>query len=323
MNNVLYIGDFRGGSGPSIVDLSLKNELNSVRNIEFIQIDKNLKRLFRDIKKFDHLHFSGLSTKGIIYALIFKVFNKKVSHTSHGAVRFLDINNIKQSKIKLIKEFVSFFISNSIIAVSDSYKEVIKETYPQFAPKIKFINNGGSNFSGEKIINFNSNKLSIVTFGGDRVEKGTYELYKTIKKFIIDNEFFNGEVELHIIGDISDISKFDSSIVTLHGEIPQVEVIKVLGFCNLYVQNSFYETFCMSALEAVELNLPVLLKASIGLPVILNERFKFNNVNELLNILDEIMQAKVKEQVLILPDLSWDNSSRNYMKMWRIDNEKT
>ncbi|WP_214804247.1 MULTISPECIES: glycosyltransferase family 4 protein [unclassified Exiguobacterium] len=321
---IIYIGDFFGGNGPSIVDVSLKNELKKERNITFIQIDKQLKYLFKDLKNFDVLHFSGLSFKGIVYAFFFRIFNKKVFHTSHGSVLYLEKSalNFQQKKIKIIKEYLSFLLANKIVAVSELYCLNIKSTFPKFSHKVVYINNGGTDFIGDKTIKFVQKNLKIISFGGDRLEKGVKGLCIGIENFLKKHKLTEDSVKFYVIGKLNDKSNFNYPFLNELGILEQKEVMNFLKESNLYIQNSFFETFCLSALEAIDCNTPIILSKTVGVPVQLNddEKFTFNNIDEITEIIEKIYFGEKIEQRIKIPLLSWSNSADNYKILWNKEN---
>lgn len=317
---IIYIGDFSGGNGPSIVDISLKNELKDEENISFVQIDKQMRCLFKDLKEFNVLHFSGLSFKGIIYAFFFRISNKKVFHTSHGAVLYLEKSELrfKQQKIKLIKEYLSFLLADKIVAVSELYCENIKSTFSRFSHKVVYINNGGTSFKGYKTIKFPQKNLKIISFGGDRFEKGIKGLCLGIEVFLIKHKIKNDSIKLNVVGELNNKENFNYSFLNELGTLEKKEVAHFLEMSNLYIQNSFFETFCLSALEAINYDTPVILSTTVGVPIKINndERFKFNDVNKIVEIIEKIYFGEKFEQKIEIPLLSWLNSAENYKKLW-------
>ncbi|WP_214694329.1 glycosyltransferase family 4 protein [Exiguobacterium sp. s160] len=318
---VLYIGDFLKKNGPSWVDISLTNELEKINGLILSKVQINFKfdDYLNNISSNDIVHISGISFKGLCYMIVAKILKKKTSMTSHGSLKVTK-KIVKVKKYREIMESSIFLFSDLIVGVSEKYAALLKSSYPKRQHKIKAINNGIEIQNNIQVMEaeISNNEKFIITFGGGRSDKGVLGVCEAIEELNKKREQRNKEYKLIVIGEdgpFTDKIK-EYPFVQYKGFVNKKTVQDYILVSGLYIQNSWLETFCMSALEALHLEKSVILSKNVFLPIHLNSEryFDYNNKTMIRNKIEKFYE--VKDENVDLTKLNWKISANKYLSEW-------
>lgn len=267
------IGDFSGATGPSNANLNLKKGLRDENNILYSEKKNKVTRLIEILVKTlisDAIIICGFSKSNILILKVAKLLRKKAYYLMHGYSTYeATINkvNISTKEIKKINKFERkiFKSVQKVYCVSELFMEFMISKEPDFEKKFRF-NNNGIDTQGilNKVNSFNSTKkLQIVSIGGGMPQKNNLEVCKAI-------DLINKETELNlkyvVIG--SDNRKkndiIEYNFVTYIDKLPHDEILKLLSESILYIQNSDFETFGLSVIEALLCGCDLLISKNIG-----------------------------------------------------------
>lgn len=207
------------------------------------------------------------------------------------------------SKIIFNKNFGNSYYNyfNTIYCVSENAKKVFDTMFPQFTNKTQVFKNIVSKNQLERLATQgetytdNFDGLRILTLGRLSEEKGQQMIPSIIHKLKKDNILFRWYLigEGNLVTDLKNQIKnlnIDKELVILGAKLNPYRYLKD---CDIYVQTSFHEGYCLTVHEAKIFNKPVVITnvASApnliahnkdGLIVPINEAGIFGGVKKLL-----------------------------------------
>jgi len=310
---VLYIGDFLKKNGPSRVDINITNNLNSLK-INKEQINRKINVCF--IKKIfisDIINVSGVSLKGLLALIFAKIFNKKSTFIMHGTLK-IEKEYRKVKKYRIVMEYLQIKLANKIICVSKKLSDLVKKNYCLNNLAICHINNGidlKKNISSK----VKKDKYLALTTGGGRKEKGIIYICKAIEKLNDKN------IKLIVVGedglDTEKIKKY--KFVDYLGFVSHDILLHLMRKSNIFIQNSLYEPYCISVLEAIESGCKLILSNNIGaLEIInINNRYivKYNDVDSICFLINELMNMEKNVKIDMMAN-TWEEIANAYLKVW-------
>ena len=320
MKRMYWIGDMQGNSGPAIVNKSYFNYLKD----DFVFCKKNGK-LYRIFHFFLHLLFmktilvSGFSALNYYFIIIAKFFHKRTIYLMHGYMTLeMKYQATFNKKMMLIEKKLLFSV-DKIICVSGFFCKYMKEELPAISNKFTFVNNGIERFCCENDIDSYSHDFVIISTGGGVKQKNNLKVCeaismlhdKNIKYIVIGNEGIDG----------SKIKQF--VFVTFFDNLPHSDVLKQMQRSNLYIQNSYFETFGLSILEAVQCGCDVLISRNIGVKDVLNDLKQEDFIDDNNNIFEIAKKIKNKlntykkhqtKKYSVNDKYLWYNSSKELLK---------
>jgi len=231
----------------------------------------------------------------------------------HGSLK-------KESEFRTIKKYRIFMellqmnFTNKIICVSKLLSNVVKDLYENIdADKICYIHSGADSIdlvehSKEK------DKYRIITTGGGRKEKGVLYICKAIEKLKMK------DIKLFVAGengiDSEEIKNYN--FVQYLGFLKHKDLLKIIKKSNIFIQNSIYESFGLSIIEAALYNCKLVLSKNIGaLEVLVIEQkyiVDFDDINYIAKIIKELIFHK--HQKVILHVDRWNDVAEKYKKLW-------
>lgn len=196
-------------------------------------------------------------------------------------------------------KYYPFF--DKIFCVSENAKQVFNEMFPKFINKTEVFKNIISKQQLEelaitgKTFTDNFEGLRIVTIGRLSKEKGQQMIPDIITKLKGDNLIF----KWYLIGDglLSDELSSKVNKLKLHNELillgAKINPYRYLKDCDIYVQTSFHEGYCLTVHEAKLFNKPVvvtnvasasnlIVNKKDGLIVNINEESLYKGVKALI-----------------------------------------
>lgn len=210
-----------------------------------------------------------------------------------------------------------------IVFASHSLKQKFINSYPCVESEISVINPGTDHFPIET--RNPSQPHSMATVGALSTDKD--------QALLIDGLSVLGHLDwhLHIIGsktrDINyaryirkKIKKHKlSSRVTLHGELEHTEIVKILKKTQLYIVSSQYESFGISAFEALNSAIPVLNCSEGFLREAIGEKQGWQIKGRCPLVLARFMSSWLKGKIpLFEPSLihfPWSKTYKSYLRI--------
>lgn len=323
---IYYMGDFVSDKGPAIVNKNYQKYLSKQ-----CYICKTNNKIARVVHFIIHLLntkillISGLSKIHLEAMKIAKKLNIKVVYLMHGYNKMeYEINNVPLSERKLEKvESRILKGADKIICVSKIFANYMKKQKKDIANKIDFVSNGVAYVKFEQS-NSKKDTYTIISVGGGIRIKNNLDVCRAIEQ--IDNQ----KIKFIVIGpkEQDGILISEYSFVEYYEQLPHDEVIKKMQISNLYIQNSYFDTFGLSVTEAIEAGCQVLISKDIGAISILENLKKDMIINENTNIneiKDKIEKAILncgQKPVINYKKYNWESQSKKLMsKLYEVANE--
>jgi glycosyltransferase involved in cell wall biosynthesis len=262
---------------PKILTLPKGNRL-FIRSLLFFFTTFKLLLTRNDLLKFDLIHSHMAVPSGFAGALLSKIFRKPIVVTCHGS----DVNIYAQ--LPILRQMVKYSLHhcNIVVTVSEDLKEKVKALGIKYN-KIKVLRNG-VNAKIFKIFDKNktrkqlalTNKKHIILYIGHLTQgKGLRFLLHSINHLLK----INRQIYLFIIGEGEEQKSLSQMIkalgierkVFLIGPLPNHEIPKWLGACDLLCLPSLSEGLPCVILEALACGRPVVATNVGGIPEILGD----------------------------------------------------
>lgn len=316
--NIYYMGNFCSNTGPAIVN---KKYYNYMKNYCYICRTNN--KIIRplhfilNVFRCNILLVSGLSRLHIKAAKFSKLLNKKVVYLMHGYNReeykFNEIQIENSDFIKIEDEML--LIADKIICVSKRFCDFMKRERKDIKNKFDFVNNGMDDF--KSIVNETNKKkkeyYTIISVGGGMKIKNNLLVCKAI------SNIKDIKIKFIVIGangaDGKKIKKYE--FVEYYESLPHEEVLDKMKESNLYIQNSYFETFGLSVIEAIQNGCNILISKNIGALSIIDNIDKNMIIKNNENI-DEIQQ-KIENMVNVR-EFNYIENVENYS--WNVESKK-
>lgn len=317
MKKIYWIGDVIGNTGPANVNKMYKNTLSN--NVIFCSSNNKIYRIFHFIIHFPFqkkIVISGFSKLNYILLKISKIFKKETFYLMHGWLKIESKYNknisIKSIEIeeKIIQE------ANIIICVSRIFCEKLKSYYRQEKNKILFVNNGTDVNVLKETITKNNNVFCIISVGGGVKQKNNLSICKAIEKIR------NKKIKFIVIGKLAEegeeIKKY--KFVDYYEKLSHNDVMKKMGEANLYIQNSYFETYGLSIVEAINSECDILISKNIG-AIDLIENIDDNDIINNNESIDEISKKIIKKidniniRRSIKKNNTWKDSSNKLLEI--------
>ncbi len=323
MKKIYFVGDLLNNTGPAIVNQSyypyLKNKVKFcfsnnklVRSIHFF--------LFFPFSK--SIVISGFSKLNLLYAKISKQFHKNTIYLMHGYMKMELLYSDKSEEYKkerIEEEYQLLSHVNKICCVSELFSKVLSKDYPQFKSKIFYVNNGITFTKNKKQVlkTEAKDKYTIISVGGGVRIKNNIKVCEAISKIK------NKNIKYVVIGKLAEdgekIKQYP--FVEYYENLPHEEVLLKMSQANIYIQNSFFETFCLAIVEAIDCGCDVLISKNIGALSIL-ENVKESDIiyeNDSIDELSTKIHEKIKKSNFHVTynknTCSWKERSNELLKL--------
>lgn len=328
--DIYYVGDFVTSTGPANVN---KNYIKYIKNdCYYIKDNSKIKRILHFVfflPKCKIILISGLSNLHSKICKLAKKMNKTVVYLMHGYVKEeYKINQVPVEKRKLLKTEKSILENvDKIICVSEKFSDFLKRDLPNLKEKITYVNNGIEIPRKIESKRKNNNSYKIVSIGGGVKRKNNLDICKAIEKLK------DIDIKYTVIGAMGEdgekIKKY--SFVNYYEKLPHEEVLRTLAESNLYIQNSYFETFGLGIFEAISSGCEILVSNNVGALSILKQLSKKNviiNNEDYVEIANKIkfIYENRNEKVNYLSDwklYTWEKSSKKLIeKCMEATNDK-
>lgn len=204
----------------------------------------------------------------------------------HGCIEYETKINKTTNKLGMIIEKMHWEIADKIICVSDPFAEWFKSNYPKYKDKVVVVCNGVKWDEHDllDISNQRKNNLIVVT-GGDRLTKNNIAVCEAVK--LLNNDY-GYNFELFIFGNLN---KKDSEneynnfeFVEWKGLVERKELFEYFKKSNIYIQNSSFEPFGLSPIEALLCGCNLIVSSNVGALTIIDSIQKEDIIYDTKNI---------------------------------------
>lgn len=319
---IYFMGDFCSTTGPAIVN---KNYYPYMKDISYVcktnsKIIRPLHFIFY-ISRCNVLLISCLSKFHIKAAKLAKKINKRVVYLMHGYNKIeYELNEIPIEKRILRKtEDDMFQVSDKIVCVSKKLCEFMREQRKDIRNKFEFVNNG-IDIRDKQIVKENrkNDEFIIISVGGGVKNKNNLTVCRAISKIK------NKDIKFIVIGrvdkDGEEIKKYE--FVEYYESLSHEEVLKKMKNADLYIQNSYFETFGLAIAEAISMGCKILISKNVGILSILdnvNEESVIKNNEDIDEIKFKIENLlKNKKKICYIKDVdkcTWEEASKKLIKL--------
>lgn len=313
------LGGWRANAGPSNVNRSIV--LNSDGDMGYI---RSSNKIIMRIEKLKWLFYPTILFSGGMPGAelkIYKLFRKKIVYLMHGCLAYeTKINKLNMPEKLLKDESRMLSTADTIICVSKKYSEWVKTEYPDYAHKIKFINNG---------ITLNRRPIkekeqySIAVSGGNRLQKNNGIVCKAVEKL----NAMGYNCQMYVFGrKYENNDNLSYPFVHYMGHLNKEEYYNALDKISLFVLNSILESFGLVVADALNCNCSLLMSKGVGATSIMsttdndivNDCYDTNEVaSKILYLLKSPNSTELYNSI-DKEDVSEKNS---YLKLKQIVNE--
>lgn len=225
-----------------------------------------------------------------------KLLRKHIVYVMHGCGEYENIiNKLNTPKSYLIQEQNILKAASVIVAVSKNYAQWVRRRYPQYANKIKYVNNGleisKSFFEHEP---HEDGIYTIAVSGGNRQIKCNLEVCKAVEKLV--GEGMNIQVKAfgHFYDNGEPILQYP--FVCQMNQMNKDEYYLELKKIDLYVVASDTETFGLVVGDGIDCGCSMLMSKNVGATCIFD---KLSSVDLLDNNHDtDEIASKIKYLLL-------------------------
>lgn len=325
-SRIFFVGDLKGNNGPASVNKALQKIMpKSTLYSEERMFLKRIIELFIKIRKTDGVVFSGLSKVNIIGFILAKFLGKKSAYLMHGNVNYEDKINQRFNNKNIVIENKILKLAPIIICVSENFMNWMKDNYPQYRQKLKYVNNGVDWDLIEKDTQVPVERRCnrVLSIGGGMRRKNIIAICEAIE---ILNKNDHTYYELVVIGanDV-DTKKIKSyPFVTYIENVNKDEMPLYYKSATLYIQNSVFETFGLAPIEALICGCNLLISNNVGAKGIFNtleDNDLINNVNDVEEIVRKItynIHLNNNNRLMSMIDRESTSVKASYTKLLKV-----
>lgn len=282
---ILFLGGTKTNSGPCNVNRGIIRNLSDSFCILSRQNKlQRLQEIFRKCLYSDVVVVSGVAIQNCVATGFAKMCRKKVVYIMHGCAEFeAQVNRQKIKEGSLRQE--QFLLKNSdlLLPVSKKFQSWVCSRYPQYADKVKYLYNGIDKAILAEYGGIKKKKGSIAAAGADRGVKNNIVVAHAVEEM-------NGKANLTVYGAIYHEAPTGFEHTKYIGRIPHEEYLRRLEGTELFVVNSVFETFSISAVEALCCGCSLLVSEIVGVTDLLE-------LEECDIIQDPMNEEEIREKI--------------------------
>lgn len=269
---VFFCGDFEGMSGPAIANKNMKMGFEAIQKTnDMFYYTKATTKIGR-ISELVHMvgcDWAVVCSASRFNKLVIRLANIlgiKIAYIMHGLASYEEeLNEGDNIGIKKAKKHEKFILkkTDKIIAVSKKFCMVLQSRYPQYKKKISYCFNSIS--SNILIANSSSEnrKKRIISVGGAMPRKNMIPVCKAIERI---NQKEHTSLDFYIIGknkiQMEQISGY--SCVKYIESLDHKELMRMLQDGGIYIQNSLFETYGLTIVEALSQGCDIIISQYVG-----------------------------------------------------------
>lgn len=298
-SNVSFWGDFESKNGPAQCNRMIYSILFGCEySKEYRNLVDRVFSFFSESKKSETIIISGFSIYTVLSLFLYK---KEIVYYCHGLVKY-EIQWTKKnlnSMINLAIERMILKKASKIIFVSEMLQQQCLDYYCL---------NGSKSYVLYSLFDKISQKENqkddflIVSTGGDNVQKNNFQILQAIDYLNTKKGF---KYKYLIVGNIENQSKFNGyDFVETVGVVPHEDALKVISRAKLFIQNSYFETFGISILEAITEGCNILISKKCGISEVIGNRKEdylicdTDSLEKIAAKIHEMMVCEVKYSIL-------------------------
>lgn len=329
---IFMLGDFTGMNGPGIANKTMKDGLKDVKKITYSQGNNKFIRVseifFKTIIA-DKICLCSFSKSNLLAIRVAKFFKKNVYYIMHGYSTYetkINKNNSTNERQIKVNNFEKKIFENvdKVFCVSKLFMNYMKSWEPDYKDKFSYNYTGiDINYIEKSVLKSKKKKeRRIVSIGGGMPQKRNLEICKAIEKL---NQEKNMKLTYLVIGENrtkkDEIKQYD--FVTYIDKMPHDQVLEVLSESFLYIQNSEFETFGVSVIEALLCGCNLLISSNIGAKEVISTIeskdliFHPSNIEEITKKIENILKEKNVQRLrkgLEVEKLDYKNAAQSLLK---------
>ena len=268
MTNLFLIGDFQSDNGPGTANKQILQSLSQGYGVRYSKAQSKLGRIIEAIVKImisDAVVICSKSQINYFVINIAKRLKRKIYYVMHGCSSFEEkLNNSKVSvqKLQSLNDYEDFIITNTdkIICVSKFFMNFMKQRMPKYNYKFDYIYNCiDIKKITSQITSVPERNAQIASIGGGMKRKNILTIVKSAQQL-------QPSLPVLVIGadgpDSPEIKRQDN--IEWKGLLSHSDVIRLLSETKIYVQNSAFETFGLSVIEALYCGCDLLISDNMG-----------------------------------------------------------
>ena len=276
MRDVFFAGDIKKNNGPSNVNKELFRFLKD----DFSFVESNNKWISYLLFIYYTLRckvvvFSGLLKIDFICLRLAKMLKKNIVYIMHGCVQYEQGEILNKADKGIALENQLFKAADQILCVSEPFAEWFKNYRKEYSFKVNVLQNGipWSSFDTAEDKEYSETLLplrKIILVGGGRLTKMNINVVKAVQQI---NEKKEDKWVIDLYGyyrkddDSSKIVEYD--FVNFNGMVSHDKLMEEFSKGTLFIQNSIWEPFGLTCIEAILHNCNVLISRFVGANTIL------------------------------------------------------
>lgn len=264
---IFFAGDHMSGTGPAnVTKYYIENlptgTLYQKRKSKLARVPEIIINTLRS----DVIVYSGYSKQNLLGMNIAKKLKKPCAYLMHGCVEYENEINLEPDEEMCRVERQTMKMADTVIAVSKSFANWLKDYYPQYSDKIDYVTNGiDTALRDEMSEDDGSGRCAqlIYSIGGGMPRKKIRFICEAVELLRKQD---NIDYRLVVAGargaDTDEINSY--SFVDNKGKISFKESVALMKKAAVFVQNSSFETFGLAPVEAVACSCSTLCSKNVG-----------------------------------------------------------
>lgn len=309
---VYFYGPYKTNGGPAQVNKNLVLYIKSLFHTKectikiFSKIEDVIKLLPSKVVIFSGLVYNNYQVN------IAKALGKKIIYIMHGCIKIEQNNKYNDYEENILKQ------ADLILCVSQTFKLQMSTLFPLYKDKMEVLMNGVNWQEIDEMKKKLSHTLQrestrIILFGGGRVTKKNIYVCRAVHR--INQELkTNYHIDIYGYYRNTDDSKYitDIDCVTFHHVIPHTQVNIELSKAKLFIQNSIFEPFGLSVMDALMCGCDILLSQYVGAKDIISGL----NEDDIIYNPSDVEEIKRKIEYVLM-------NSNNQRLISSVDREST
>jgi glycosyltransferase involved in cell wall biosynthesis len=270
---IFFVGDFKSNNGPANANRAFLSNLSRSEALHSICLRK-IPRVLEFLAKIPFtsaICLCNATNLNFLAVSAAKCLGKKIFYLMHGCGSYeYELNNEcpNETELKKIKAYERYIFSHSdrVFCVSKKFMGFMREREPDFADKFDYSFNGIDADEIDRIIKRLDRKRSntrILSVGGGVPQKNNLAVCEAIETL---NREAGLDLEYIVIGASHGkreaFEQYD--FVRYHEYLPHEEVIALMTSSFLFIQNSAFDSFSLSVIEAILCGCNLLLSNNVG-----------------------------------------------------------
>lgn len=309
--NIFMLGDFESSNGPGIANHQLRADLRKSAESEFHYIyskEKNrlyrIYEIFQNLKKSECVLIANYTRLHLLAVFLAKKWNKPVIYRLHGyQMMECQINGlaVNESRLRRVHKTEQYIFKNMAlgICVSKMSRDYMKKKEPNYREKFDYCYNsidldGFQNIMHQQKKKEKRNMYRIISAGGGMRQKNNRIVAKAIQRLVQEGM----KIQYCVIGtaytDKEELCSYP--FVKYYDVLTHEKVLKLMQQSDLYIQDSTFDTFGLSAVEALLAGCSVLLSENMGVLEILGSMQEEDVIRDVEN--DCVISEKIRYLLL-------------------------